>query len=103
MQSNDYKELENNLSSSLIEKLQGLASVESRTTRKEVIQQSVAEEFKKMTEEQKIYSLSADEVQLVIDFRKWGSGNGSASGVFHWRKQYGIKWGHSQRRSHEKA
>ena len=83
MQSDDYS----HLSSNLIEALTGKIP----QAPKEEIRASVEEEFKRMTDEQKIMSLSEDEVQLLMDFRKWSTSPGSASGVFHWRKQFGAK------------
>lgn len=83
MQQQDYVNLEN----SVFEKL--LNNVPETHAHKEVVQEQVAKAFKEMTDEQKIMSLSEDEVRLLIDFRRWSASPGSASGVFHWRKQYG--------------
>lgn len=91
MQESDLKDLQNKLGENILEKL--WRSNESQFVRtekqEEIIKQSVAEEFKRMTDEEKIMSLTEDEVNLLIKFREWGRSPNSASGVFHWRKQYG--------------
>lgn len=88
MNSKDYRDLENNLSDNLIQKLSGLNQAVGEK-HSDLIKASVAEEFRKMTDEEKILSLSPDEVKLLIKFREWSRSPSSASGVFHWRKQYG--------------
>ena len=75
MQQEDYK----NLQDDLIEKLIGRIP----QAPKEEVKASVEEEFKRMTEEQKIMSLSEDEVDLLLKFRKWSQSKESASGAFH--------------------
>lgn len=81
MQSEDYRNLEFDVFTKLASRL--------GQSPKEEIRISVEQAFKEMTDEQKIMSLSPDEVQLLVDFRRWSQSPGSASGVFHWRKQYG--------------
>jgi hypothetical protein len=92
MEQRDYSDLQNNISLELFTKLsraQNELHGAEKPKAKEIIQKAVEEEFLKMTEEQKIMSLSEDEVKVLLAFRAWSSSAGSASGVFHWRKQYG--------------
>ena len=81
MQAPDYQELQ----SDVFNKLTGRMP----QAPKEEIKASVEEAFRAMTDEQKIMSLSEDEVDLLVKFREWSASSASASGAFHWRKQYG--------------
>jgi hypothetical protein len=83
MQEQDYKQLQNDF-------FHKVSSIIPEVPREE-LRKSVEESFKQMTDEQKIMSLSEDEVRLLLDFRKWSASSRSASGVFHWRKQFGKK------------
>jgi hypothetical protein len=73
------------LNSNLVDILAKRAPKASR----EMIQASVDETFKQMSIEEKLMTLSEDEVDLILKFRAWGKLVGSASGVFHWKKQFG--------------
>lgn len=81
MQQNDFRDLQKDVINKIFGKTPEIP--------KEIVQESVEQSFRAMTDEQKIMSLSEDEVKLLLDFRKWSRSSGSASGVFHWRKQYG--------------
>jgi hypothetical protein len=84
MQAPDFREMQ----SDLVDRLTGRIP----QAPKEEVRASVEEEFKRMTDEEKIMSLSEDEVDLLMKFRAWSQSSSSASGAFHWRKQYGKKF-----------
>lgn len=83
MNQTDYTELKSDLVKKLLDLQEPIAKS------KEAIQAEVDKKFLELSAEGKLHSLTDDEVQLIMDFRKWSASPGSASGVFHWRKKYG--------------
>ncbi len=55
--------------------------------KKEDIQAELAEEFRRLDQDGKIYSMGEDEVELLIAYRQWKESAAASSGVFHWRKK----------------
>jgi hypothetical protein len=81
MQQQDFTDLQADVVKNLMEQVP--------EAKKEDLEKKTEEAFRKLTEEEKIMTLTVDEVDLLLAFRKWSASPGSASGVFHWRKQYG--------------
>jgi DNA-directed RNA polymerase specialized sigma subunit len=86
MQQEDLKNMQTDLINYLAGKLQQSPKEEILNL---ILRVSVEDAFRKMSDEQKIMSLSSDEVELLIDFRNWSNSIASVSGVFHWQKKYG--------------
>jgi len=81
MQEADHTQLQSTLIDELFGKVPG--------AKKEDIRATVEAEFRKLSDEQKLLSLSETEVELLLAFRQWSQSPGSATGVFHWKKRYG--------------
>ncbi len=84
MQESDYRNLKGELTEKIVKEFSEQQSgIGERSAAIRMLAEQTIDKFR---DENKLFSLSEDEVQLLLDYRKWKLSPRVISGIFHWKK-----------------